>query len=100
MRIDILIRPKSEWGKRNDIALHSLEPSVNRIIDLVIEAEKDMFPRIVIYTDKNTDKMSDLGGNSTWNILRKTFPDTRFGEVVDNAGRSCWGIGTGFTIYL
>lgn len=101
MKIQIMIRSKSEFRKRNDIALHSLDPSFDKIVELIQDAEKDLFPLIVIYIDKNLDQMSNLKGNSTLNRLRKIFGDVRYGEVTANAGpRSCWGIGTGFTLYL
>ena len=98
MKLQIMIRPVSEFRTRNEIAIHVLEPTFNELIDCIEQAEKDMFPMIVLYSDKTS--FGSLKGNSLWNKLRKVFSDVRYGEVTASVGPSCWGIGTGFTLYL
>lgn len=101
MKIEILIKTPAEFNTRNDIALHSLEPSYNKLIELIEEAQKDNFPRIVIYTKRSFWTRSNIkNGKSTWSRLNRDLgedADVRAGEVGYKHGRSD---GDGFTLYL
>lgn len=99
-KLEILIRPVSEFRTRNDIALHSLEPSYDKLLELCSQAEKDMFPRIVIYTKRGFASRTNIkNGMSTWSRLIRdyAFADVRAGEVGFKHGTSD---GDGFTIYF
>jgi hypothetical protein len=99
MKLEILIKQKTEFGKRNDIAIHLLEPTYNEILDAIHRAETDMFPRVVIYVDsERVVKMHNIfASNSTWNRLRRDFGDVRYGMIQRPFGQVD---GDGFTIYM
>ena len=94
LKIEALIVSKDQWTKRNDIAIHLLEPSNNELLNAFLAAEKDMFSLIIIYT--NEKKRYTNIGNSAWEFLRDNLGDVRFGEVGFSHGRS---IGDGFVWY-
>lgn len=50
MKLEILIKPVTEFGTRQDVAIHSKEPDYNELLNLIDDALKSGFPRIVIYT--------------------------------------------------
>lgn len=98
MKIEIVIKRVDQFRKINAVAIHLLEPTVDKITDAVSQAERDGFEFIYIYTKRNWDVRSNIfNGNSTWNQLRRIYGDVRAGEVGCKYGRS---VGDGFTIYL
>lgn len=101
MKLEILFKPVSEFRNRNDIALHSLEPSYSKILSLIEDALKDQFPRIVVYTTRGFWSRSNIkNGMSTWARLIRDLgedADVRAGEVGYKHGHSD---GDGFTIYF
>jgi hypothetical protein len=99
-KLQILCRPTSEFRARNDVAIHLLEPTQVELLDAIEAADKDLFPMIVMYTDRLDSRSNVFNGMSTWNQLRKMFGDVRFGEVGNNYGRSFVSIGVGFQIYF
>jgi hypothetical protein len=100
-KLEILIKPASEFRLRNDIAIHSLEPSYEHLLGLVDDALKDNFGRIVIYTKRGFWSRSNIkSGMSTWSRLIRDLgdnADVRAGEVGYKHGNSD---GSGFTIYF
>ncbi len=51
----ILNRPKNEFMKRNDIAIHLLEPSEFDLLYAFDVADRDMFETIVVYGMKQDE---------------------------------------------
>lgn len=102
VKLEIMYKPIEQFGKRNDVALHSLDPSYDKLLELINDALKDMFPRIVIYSNKkNFGTISNIkNGASTWCKLIRDLgedADVRAGEVGFKHGHSD---GDGFTIYF
>ncbi len=97
-KLEILIRPISEYGNRSDVAIHSLAPSYKTLVGHIETAQKDGFTLIVIYTLYNKkESMFDIfASNSTWNKLRRDYGNVRCGEVGFKHGNS---LGDGFTLY-
>lgn len=96
-KIEILIRPKSEYGTRSDVAIHSQKPSVSKLCSHIDDALKNGFNRVVIYSNRKDSMHNIFNGRSTWNQLIRVYGDVRYGEVGFSYGRS---VGDGFTIYM
>ncbi|MFN3454039.1 MAG: hypothetical protein ACK41T_03700 [Pseudobdellovibrio sp.] len=99
MKIEILLKPTSEFGTLNNIAIHSLNPSYDKILQLIAEAEKDNFTQIVVYSDINFSSRTNIhNGMSTWSrLIRDLDADVRAGMIERKYGQV---LGQGFTIYL
>jgi len=103
MKLEILYRPIGEWTLRNDVAIHVLEPSFDKLMQHIDDALKDSFPRIVVYVRNygfQSGRFNIKASQSTWNKLRRTFEDVadvRCGEVGYKHGHSD---GDGFEIYF
>jgi hypothetical protein len=99
MKLEILIKDISEFRTRNDVAIHLANPTYNELLGAVQVAERDLFPRIVIYVSGHKEvRMSNIfASNSTWNKLRRDLGDVRYGMIERRFGQVD---GQGFTIYL
>jgi hypothetical protein len=101
MKLEILIQPIENFRNRHDVAIHSLEPTYLELLDLIDQATKDNFPRIVIYTKRGFWTRANIkASQSTWSrLIRDLGPcaDVRAGEVGFKHGTS---EGAGFTIYF
>lgn len=96
--LKIMIKPIKEFGTRNDTAIHTLYTNYSDLLRKIEDARYKMFDLIVVYTDKDFRKMSNIFSNmSTWNRLRRDFGDVHCQELLDYTNVS---IGQGFKIYL
>lgn len=99
-KLEILFKSTREFRQRNDVAIHILEPTFQEIVDAIERAERDMFPRIVVYSDRSKwGRFNIKASQSTWCKLIRLYGETadvRCGEVGYKHGRSD---GDGFTIY-
>lgn len=101
-KLEILYKPTTEFGARSDVAIHSLKPSYDKLLQLIDDALKESFSRIVVYVDDpyimSSGRFNIKAGGSTWNRLRRDINgDVRCGEVGFSHGAS---EGDGFTLYI
>jgi len=94
-KLQILIKPTSEWTKRNDIAIHTLKPTVDELTRHIEDADAKGFDLIVMYSDKREQMQNIFASQSTWNQLRRIYGDVRYGEIAANSST-----GEGFKIYF
>ena len=99
-KLEIIFKPTDQF-RSNSVsvpAMHSLEPTYDKLLSLIDDALKDNFQLIVVYTKRGFHSRSNIFTNSTWNRLRRDLnADVRAGMVERRFGQY---LGDGFTIYF